>query len=138
MTSYETNSKEQQTEIPETTSISVVTPVQLSKEELSIRTSVIDDREPSRDGSEESEYVPYVCHCCMQKCQAEERDFRPSQSDEEDPPILYNTQSIGPDSQEVEVKILQPKCQCANCPLKNLCKSLYQANHVGRTLSKCF
>ncbi|KAL7728852.1 hypothetical protein ACLKA6_004198 [Drosophila palustris] len=99
-------------------------------EELSITSSFvdansIDTTELSRNESEESAYVPYVCHCCKQKCHAEEKDFLPSQSDDEDPPILYDTHSIDPNSQEAEVKIVQPKCQCANCPLKNMYDPLF-------------
>lgn len=90
----------------------------------------------SRQESEESLYEQYVCHCCKQKCNAEEKDYL--SDGEEEPPILYSAPSGMRDSEDSDTfKIAQPKCQCANCPLKNMCKCR-QHRCVGQTLSKCF
>lgn len=85
--------------------------------------------------SSDSEYEPYGCTCKQNKCDAEVKDY--ISSGEETPPILYTAPSGLRNSQDsVTFKIAQPKCQCANCPVKNLCKSTYI--DVGQTLSKRF
>ncbi|XP_030556170.1 phosphatidylinositol 4-kinase type 2-alpha isoform X3 [Drosophila novamexicana] len=78
----------------------------------------------SRQESEESLYEQYVCHCCKQKCNAEEKDYL--SDGEEEPPILYSAPSGMRDSEDSDTfKIAQPKCQCANCPLKNMYDPLF-------------
>lgn len=88
--------------------------------------SVLDDTESiksEKGSSEESEYESYACHCRGNKCHAEKRDFIASDDDADDPPIIYQPTIHSIESAESEVKIVAPKCQCANCALKNMCKS---------------
>ncbi|KPU75516.1 uncharacterized protein Dana_GF11648, isoform B [Drosophila ananassae] len=74
--------------------------------------------------SVESDSVPYACHCCEGKCQVEEKDFLESETEE--PPLLVNSPSMARDSNDtVTVRITRPRCQCANCPLKNLYDPLF-------------
>jgi len=89
-----------------------------------------DDEQPttSKDALESSSSVPsasaaYACICCEHKCPLE-KDFLESQSDKEgDPPFLVNSPSMARDSKDtVTVQIAAPRCNCANCPLRNLCK----------------
>ncbi|XP_023177014.1 phosphatidylinositol 4-kinase type 2-alpha isoform X2 [Drosophila hydei] len=82
-----------------------------------------------RDGviaseSSDSDYEPYGCQCERNKCDAEEKDFLTS--GEETPPNLYSAPSGMRNSNDsVTFKIVQPKCQCANCPLKNMYDPLF-------------
>ncbi|XP_034117566.1 phosphatidylinositol 4-kinase type 2-alpha isoform X2 [Drosophila nasuta] len=77
------------------------------------------------DDSDVSSYVEYECHCCKQKCHDAEKDYLPSHSDEDEVPVVYSSQPTTHDSIATEVKIQQPKCQCANCPLKNMYDPLF-------------
>ncbi|XP_032597653.1 phosphatidylinositol 4-kinase type 2-beta isoform X3 [Drosophila grimshawi] len=74
----------------------------------------------SESNSIHSFYEPYVCHCCKEKCDAAEKDYMSSQSDEEKTCVRYYAPSVMGDSDESDLKIALPKCQCANCPLKNM------------------
>ncbi|XP_017965646.1 phosphatidylinositol 4-kinase type 2-beta isoform X2 [Drosophila navojoa] len=74
--------------------------------------------------SSDSEYEPYGCTCKHNKCDAEVKDY--ISSGEETPPILYTAPSgIRYSQDSVTFKIAQPKCQCANCPVKNLYDPLF-------------
>eukprot|EP00099_Drosophila_melanogaster_P028015 NP_730945.1 Pi4KIIalpha, isoform B [Drosophila melanogaster] len=92
-----------------------------------------DDEQPttSKDALESSSSVPsasaaYACICCEHKCPLE-KDFLESQSDKEgDPPFLVNSPSMARDSKDtVTVQIAAPRCNCANCPLRNLYDPLF-------------
>ncbi|XP_017023509.1 phosphatidylinositol 4-kinase type 2-alpha isoform X2 [Drosophila kikkawai] len=73
-----------------------------------------------------SDYAPYVCCCCEELCQVAKKDFIESDSDEEVPPILFNSQSLARGSNDtVTCKIASPRCQCANCPLRNFYDPLF-------------
>ncbi|XP_016972247.1 phosphatidylinositol 4-kinase type 2-alpha isoform X2 [Drosophila rhopaloa] len=70
--------------------------------------------------------APYACICCEGKCQLE-KDYLETQSElEGDPPFLVNSPSMARDSKDtVTVKIVAPRCNCANCPLKNIYDPLF-------------
>lgn len=70
-----------------------------------------------------ADYEPYHCHCCSKQCHDKKRDFITSPGEEEDPPIIYQPKITSVESIESEVQFAAPKCQCANCALKNMCKS---------------
>lgn len=88
---------------------------------------IIPLREPIKEIVSESDdsadYEPYHCHCCSKNCHAQKRDFLTARGEEEDPPIIYLPKNTSVDSIESEVQFVAPKCQCANCALKNMCKS---------------
>lgn len=95
--------------------------------------SVLDDKESKtseKRSSEESEYESYACHCRGNKCHVEQKEYITSEDDADDPPIIYQPTIHSVDSAESEVKIVAPKCQCANCALKNMCKSRRDQNNV--------
>ncbi|EDW83760.2 uncharacterized protein Dwil_GK13780 [Drosophila willistoni] len=77
--------------------------------------------------SEISTSMPYACICCKERCQSLEKDYLPAASDlEDEPPILFDAPSMKRGSDDtVTVKIERPRCQCANCPLRNLYDPLF-------------
>ncbi|XP_017142627.1 phosphatidylinositol 4-kinase type 2-alpha isoform X2 [Drosophila miranda] len=98
------------------------------------RQSALSDEQPSTSKaalakydstrpSVDSKSLSYVCMCCeVQKCHAPEKDFLESPSDAEgEPPFIINAPSMVAGSNDtVTVRIARPRCQCANCPLKNM------------------
>lgn len=88
--------------------------------------------------SDESVYESYTCHCCGNKCHDEKRDFLISEDEANDPPLIYLPVITSIESAESEVQFVAPKCHCANCALKNMCKLCSDLNNVGRGISKHF
>ncbi|XP_043653041.1 phosphatidylinositol 4-kinase type 2-alpha isoform X3 [Drosophila teissieri] len=92
-----------------------------------------DDEQPttSKDALESSSSVPsasvpYACICCENKCQLD-KDYLETQSDKEGhPPFLVNSPSMARDSKDtVTVQFVAPRCNCANCPLRNFYDPLF-------------
>ncbi|XP_022222534.2 phosphatidylinositol 4-kinase type 2-alpha isoform X2 [Drosophila obscura] len=82
----------------------------------------------STRSSVDNKSVGYVCICCeVKKCHAPEKDFLESPSDAEgEPPFVVNSPSMVTGSNDtVTVRIARPRCQCANCPLKNMYDPLF-------------
>ncbi|XP_034663337.1 phosphatidylinositol 4-kinase type 2-alpha isoform X2 [Drosophila subobscura] len=82
----------------------------------------------SARSSVDSKSVDYVCMCCeVKKCQAPEKNFLESPSYAEgEPPFIVNAPSMLAGSQDtVTIRIVRPRCQCANCPLKNMYDPLF-------------
>lgn len=82
------------------------------------------------EDSDSADYEPYHCHCCSQKCHEKEKDFLTYPEEEDEPPIIYQPKITSVDSVESEVQFAAPKCQCANCALKNMCKSRHQCGSL--------
>lgn len=109
--------------------VKVLKPAEVKKE--------LSDEIFSESDSDSAAYEPYHCHCCSKKCHDKEKDFLTNPGEEDDPPIIYQPKVTSVDSVESEVRFAAPKCQCANCALKNMCKS--RQNNVGHcSISKHF